>query len=189
MNRTADHTSIAQADWEYIPGYLSRACADRLLNWLTNNVNWQSEQIQLFGQQRQVPRLVAWFGDGGCSYRYSKLEHPGIGWPSPLLALRDDIGKTLACDQNFVLLNRYRNGSDSMGWHADDEPTMGPTTASLSLGSTRRFLIRPQAGQSSARLDLEHGSLLVMKSHLRHCLPKSTRPLAERINLSFRSFI
>jgi alkylated DNA repair dioxygenase AlkB len=197
VNRSAEHlgvmpakrASIAQAGWEYVPGYLGGNDADRLLYWLLNEVRWRSEHIQLFGQRRRVPRLVAWFGDAGCSYRYSNTEHSGSGWPWQLEALRDEIGRTVACHQNFVLLNRYRNGSDSMGWHTDDEPMVGQTVASLSFGSTRRFLIRPQVGQPSAKLDLEHGSLLLMNSNLRHCLPKSARPLDERINLSFRSFV
>jgi alkylated DNA repair dioxygenase AlkB len=95
---------------------------------------------------------------------------------------------------NSVLLNLYRNGRDSMGWHADDEPELGPAPAiaSVSLGALRRFRLRPRAGLVHAplSLDLPHGSLLLMRGptqqHWQHALPKTARPVGPRLNLTFR---
>jgi alkylated DNA repair dioxygenase AlkB len=87
---------------------------------------------------------------------------------------------------NFVLLNRYRSGADSMGWHTDNEPMASDVLASLSLGAERRFLLRHPTVDGSVPLLLEHGSLLLFDRNLPHSLPKTARSLGERINLSFR---
>jgi len=179
--------SIAQGSWQYVPGYLDGGQADRLLSWLLRKVSWQTEEIFLFGQKRQVPRLVAWFGDAGCCYRYSHIDHPCTGWPQPLMPLTEKVGNTVGARPDFLLLNRYRSGSDSMGWHADDEEMVGHVISSISLGCTRRFLIRTEPGRAATKLDLEHGSLLLMDRRLPHCLPKTKRPIGERVNLSFRT--
>ena len=89
-------------------------------------------------------------------------------------------------DSNFVLLNRYRDGSDSMGWHRDDEPELTGPVASLSLGVTRRFHMRAERKTRTQHIDLEHGSLLILDRRTTHALPKTKRKLGERINLTFR---
>jgi alkylated DNA repair dioxygenase AlkB len=95
-----------------------------------------------------------------------------------------------------VLANRYRDGRDAMGWHSDDEPELGPAPviASVSLGASRRFVLkhRDDPAQKLA-LELDHGSLLVMagatQRHYKHALPRTARPVGERINLTFRHIL
>jgi alkylated DNA repair dioxygenase AlkB len=115
-------------------------------------------------------------------------------WSAELDALRDRVGDACGTRFDSVLANLYRDGRDSMGWHSDDEPELGPAPviASISLGATRRFVLKQRRdGASPLSLDLPHGSLLVMSGetqrNYRHALPRSARVLAPRINLTFRT--
>ncbi len=170
----------------YLPGFLEPAAASRLFGWLCGSVLWEHETVHLYGQERTVPRRIAWFGDDGLDYRYSGRSHEARRWPRPLATLRDDIATQLGARPNFVLLNRYATGSDSMGWHRDDEDGCASRIASLSLGATRAFLVREAGADRSRRLLLEDGSLLLFDGTDRHALPKTRRPVGERINLTFR---
>ena len=170
----------------YLPDYLPSAEADRLLSTLRDEVSWEQERIQLFGQARAVPRLVAWQGDRGLCYRYSGVDHRTEGWHPALEALRTRLAMELHERFDFLLLNRYRDGKDSMGWHRDDEAMVGSLIASFSLGAPRRFLYRPSGQPPSEALILEHGSLLLFDRHIPHALPKSRKAQGERINLTFR---
>jgi alkylated DNA repair dioxygenase AlkB len=100
--------------------------------------------------------------------------------------VRTRIERELGQTPNFVLLNRYCTGADSMGWHRDDEAGCTGDIASLSLGAERTFLLRPDGACRSTRLILEHGSLLIFDGRMRHALPKTRRVLGERVNLTFR---
>jgi alkylated DNA repair dioxygenase AlkB len=108
--------------------------------------------------------------------------------------LRTRLEKASGGSFNSVLLNLYRDGVDSMGWHSDDEPELGerPVIASVSLGATRRFRLRhkTRADLEPVVVDLEHGSLLIMKGETqrfwKHQLPKSRRVSEPRLNLTFR---
>lgn len=170
----------------YRAGFLTSAEADDLMAWLQGSVAWQTESIVLFGKRRPVPRLVSWFGDSGLNYRYSGQPHCCSGWPSELAGLRAKVGAQLSVTPNFLLLNRYRNGADSMGWHRDDEAGLGAQIASVSLGAPRSFLLREANASRSQALKLEHGSLLLFDGRTSHALPKTRRPVGERINLTFR---
>jgi alkylated DNA repair dioxygenase AlkB len=135
---------------------------------------------------------MAWYADAGVRYRYSGLQLDAVPLPQALHALRRQLERDIGREFNSVLLNAYRNGDDSMGWHADNEPELcaQPVIASLSLGEQRRFRLRPRAGGASLGLDLEHGSLLLMQgssqSCWQHAVPKTRRPVGLRINLTFR---
>lgn len=163
------------------------------LDELTSGIDWQQHRLRLFGREVMAPRLSAWHGDAGCYYRYSGLRLA----PQPLTPLlqrmRSTISDLTGVDFNCVLLNLYRDGADSMGWHADDEPELGadPDIGSVSLGATRRFLLRHRRDRSHRLgVDLEHGSLLVMKApmqrHWQHSVPKTRRVLGPRLNLTWR---
>jgi alkylated DNA repair dioxygenase AlkB len=175
----------------YLADYLKAAEATELLIWLLDRAPWRQETLRMFGREVAAPRLTGWYGDAGIAYRYSGVTHHACGgWPERLDRLRDALSVDLDAPFNFVLLNRYRHGRDSMGWHADDElELMGPI-ASVSLGATRRFLVRASGATCSTKFDLEHGSVLVMpageQQRSRHALPKTARPVAERVNLTFR---
>lgn len=168
--------------FRYLPESLHDA--DAVMRWCTNGPSWQHENIRLFGRLVRVPRMVAWYGDPGIRYGYSGLQHAAEGWPKPLSALREELTERLGMNWNFVLLNRYRDGRDWMGWHRDDEKEMRGPVASVSLGATRRF--RLQDGDERYHLDLEHGSVVVFDGRLRHTLARTSKSVGERFNLTFR---
>jgi alkylated DNA repair dioxygenase AlkB len=178
--------------FDYRPGWLSSDRAAELLRQLRAEVAWGQPEIVMFGRSVAQPRLVAWQADPGVAYRYSGLTLEATPWHPQVDALRDRLSKSLETRFNSVLLNAYRSGADSMGWHADDEPELGPEPliASVSLGETRRMRVKPAAGGSSVGWDLHSGSLLVMsgrsQADYRHAIPKTRRPVGLRINLTFR---
>ena len=118
----------------------------------------------MFGREVDSPRLSCWIGDPEAVYTYSRTRFVPHPWPASLLPLRERLSDELGVAFNSVLANLYRDGRDRMGWHSDDEPELGPrpVIASVSLGATRRFSLKPRAGGASRHLDLPHGSLLVM---------------------------
>ena len=182
------------ADLLFDPAFLPTSEAGRLLAQLTEEVAWEQRSIRLFGQEVPQPRLTAWYGDPAARYTYSGLSWEPRPWTPALLNLRHRLEAATSARFNSVLLNHYRDGRDSMGWHSDDEPELGPAPAiaSLSLGATRRFRLRPRAGLAHPPfgLDLPHGSLLLMRGptqqHWQHALPKTARPVGPRLNLTFR---
>ena len=176
---------------DYQPEFLPRDEASRFLEALWTGLEWSQKEIVLFGRRVMQPRLTAWYGDTGVTYRYSGLTLHPLAWHPVLLEIRERIESFTDQRFNAVLANAYRDGSDSMGWHRDDEAELGrqPVIASVSLGDERRFLVRENQGPPSA-LVLEHGSLLVMKGDFqrryRHALPKTRRQAGLRINLTYR---
>lgn len=172
----------------YKRDFLTCKEADDWLRWLceAGNVSWRQESFRIFGRDVVAPRRLAWCGDRGLNYRYTGIDHPAEGWPSELAALRERI-QTFASQQfNFLLLNRYADGRDYMGWHRDDEVGCAGNIASLSLGARRRFRFESESSGSRQHIDLEHGSLLLFDGRQKHCLAKTARPTQERINLTFR---
>lgn len=177
--------------FRYCPDFLAEDTAWRLFYLLGGEFTWARERLHLYGRTVTVPRLLAWSGDAGLNYRYAGADHVCTGWAEALLPLRRQVEAHAGQPFNLVLLNRYRTGADCMGWHTDDEPGLGTAVASLSLGAERRFLVRPPGGSAagtvrSQRLDLAHGSLLLMDGSVPHALPRTRKPVDERINLTFR---
>lgn len=168
-----------------------------LLGRLRDEVDWRQESITLFGKTHPQPRLICWMGDPGCRYRYSGKWWEPQGWHPLVASLRDRAGALADARFNSVLLNYYRDGQDSMGFHADDETELGsrPVIASLSLGAERvmHWRHRHDRGEPTHRLPLGDGSLLVMggdtQANWNHAIPKRRVPLGPRINLSFRTII
>lgn len=179
-------------DVAYTSGFIGRPEASRMLDRLWKELSWRQETITLYGRRVRQPRLTAWCGDPGAVYRYSGLTLEPLPWHPELLKLRDRLERKLGGAFNSVLANAYRNGGDSMGWHADDERELGarPVIASVSLGEERRFLLRKRGDNRSKGLVLEHGSLLVMKGdcqrNYQHSLPRTARDIGLRINLTYR---
>ena len=184
---------LANAELGLDPAWLTRTEADGLFDALLTGIAWEVHRIRMFGREINAPRLSCWLGDPGAAYVYSRTRYEPNPWPAALRPVRERLREALGIEFNSVLANRYRNGGDAMGWHSDDEPELGlrPVIASVSLGATRRFGVksRAQAGDHLA-LDLPHGSLLVMsgetQTHYRHSLPRTSRAVGERINLTFR---
>ena len=176
----------------YYPDFLTLEEQRKLFTVCVQRIHWHSESLQIFGQQHDVPRLVAWIGDAGAEYTYSGILHQPSEWLPELIALKAAVEQRAETAFNALLANRYRHGQDSIGWHADNEPELGlkPVVASVSLGATRVFKIRTNASKQVQTLHLASGSLLVMQagfqSLYQHCLAKTKKTVGERINLTFR---
>lgn len=186
-------TDISDADVRHVPGWLPGGQADVLQQALQAEIPWETHRIRMFGNWVDSPRLSCWIGDPEARYRYSGAEFVPHPWPLQLSALRDRLQLEGVGRFNSVLLNRYRGGTDYMGWHSDDEPELGPAPliASLSLGAARRFLLRRRDDPArKAEYLLGHGDLLLMggqtQRYYQHALPKMARVQGERINLTFR---
>lgn len=184
------------ADVAWDPRWLAAGEADALYRHLLDDVPWETHRIRLFGRLVDSPRLSCWIGDPGARYRYSGTLFEPHPWPLRLQALRSRLADALGVGFNSVLANRYRDGRDAMGWHRDDERELGaaPVIASISLGATRRFRLKADdPAVPPLSLDLPHGSLLVMRgqtqARFRHALPRTARPVGERINLTFRRIL
>ncbi len=165
-----------------------------LMNALQEEIPWKQEHIKLFGKTHPTPRLTAWHGDTHCVYKYSGVVNQPFPWTPSLLTIKTRIeslsnGATFNC----VLLNFYRDGSDKMGWHSDDEKELGPnpSIASVSFGATRRFDFKHKTeARNKFSIHLESGSLLLMQGemqhHWLHQIPTQKRIQEPRINLTFR---
>jgi alkylated DNA repair dioxygenase AlkB len=165
--------------------------ADRLLDQLVGSIAWRQEIATIMGRRMPIPRLTAWHGEAG--YVYSGIAMQPAAWTPPLLELKRCAEAHAGQAFNSVLLNLYRDGRDSVSWHADNEPGLGrnPVIASISLGATRRFQLKHRRRDERVAIDLTHGSCLLMagttQHHWLHQLPKTARPVGPRINLTFRS--
>jgi alkylated DNA repair dioxygenase AlkB len=173
---------------------IQHACApaeaDQLFEELMRVTAWRQETATVMGRRVPIPRLTAWHGEAG--YVYSGIRMEPAAWNEPLLELRTVAERLAGQPFNSVLLNLYRDGRDSVSWHADNEPGLGPepVIASISLGAVRRFQLRHRRRRERIGIDLPHGSCLIMagaiQHHWLHQLPKTARPVGRRINLTFR---
>lgn len=194
MSADPQRIALADADVRYQPDWLPEAAADVLLRALIDEIRWTQHHVRIFGRELPSPRLSAWIGDPGAAYTYSRVRHEPLPWTPALAVLRARLRAESGVDFNSVLANRYRDGRDSMGWHADDEPELGPAPviASVSLGATRQMRFRRRSGDGSAPVAfaLEHGSLLWMAGRTQqlyqHAIHKTRTEVGERINLTFR---
>ena len=160
---------------------------------LGQSLAWEQPLVTVYGKQHRTPRLTCWVADPGCSYRYSGLQQVIHPWTAELETLRQLLLDQLGVRFNSLLLNRYRDGADRMGWHADDEPELDEQApiVSLSLGAARDLRFRPRRGDAAPfAIHLADGDLLVMdppsQRHWQHALPPRARVQQERINLTFR---
>ena len=184
---------LPDADITYWRNFLDQTHADELFEKLSSNTSWRSETITIYGKQHLVPRLSCWMADDGLDYSYSNMTMAATPWSDTVLNIKSLLESKLALSFNSVLINYYRDGRDSNGWHADNEPELGshPVIASISLGGQRDFQLRNIEDKSRKHsMSLEHASLLVMQgdtqSRWQHHIPK--RAKAEpRINLTFRT--
>jgi alkylated DNA repair dioxygenase AlkB len=194
------------------PAWLAPSAAAELLERLQLEVPWKQEAITIYGRRHLLPRLTCWMADPGCGYSYSGLANAIEPWSPAAAELREALQVLTGWRFNSLLLNRYRDGRDAMGWHADDEPELEPTApiASLSLGAPRDFRLRPQpsprnraAVASDAcqlpvgfgdctpfNIPLQNGDLLLMEPPTQlwwqHALPRRLRLQQQRLNLTFR---
>jgi len=192
---TVENQTIIELDatskLHHIESFINPAQADRLYQHCMQSFPWEQSEIQLFGKCIPIPRLNAWYGDAG--YTYSGTSFEANEWTIELLNIKRQIEQASHLTLNSVLANLYRDGNDSMGWHSDDEKSLGrnPQIASLSLGATRRFLLRDKKTKKQKKeILLSSGSLLLMlgevQSNWQHSLPKVAKVRDPRINLTFR---
>lgn len=165
-------------------------CYQRLLE----EVQWRQDTIMMYGRPVKIPRLNAWYGDADADYSYSGLQLAPLPWTPTLQSIREAVEAHLNQRFNSVLANLYRDGNDSVAWHSDDEPELGPAPliASVSLGEARTFQLRHRRNKALGihRMVLQPGSLLVMRGETQrfwhHQVPKQRAVTAGRINLTFR---
>jgi alkylated DNA repair dioxygenase AlkB len=197
MNEIQSSMNILPVNGElFLSNLIQKQDADDLLSELILDTPWKQEGMWMFGKYVDFPRLTAWYGDEGKTYEYSGLKNIPLPWTSTLHLLKSNIEAYLGVPFNSVLMNYYRNGNDSMGWHSDDEKELGanPYIASLNLGATRKMQFRHKK-QKELKLEVElvHGSLLVMSGeiqhHWQHQIPKQKKVMEPRINLTFRCIL
>ena len=191
MNATPERLDLADAEVWLHKGVFPPSLAADHFDDLRRQLDWQEATITLFGKPVKSPRLSAWYGD--VPYCYSGLTWPACPWPAILEPIRDKAETLAGTSFNGVLANLYRDGRDSMGWHADDEPELGPdpVIASVVFGADRRFVMRHKLDKSrKIEVPLGNGDLLVMGTgvqiHWMHAVPKTAKTVGARINLTFR---
>jgi alkylated DNA repair dioxygenase AlkB len=194
-------TNLLSKDGEvyHIPNYYTPQQSKMFMGALKDKVKWQQDKIKMYGKDHNIPRLTSWYSLGGLSYTYSginmspnkidfdelSLIHSGLIGMLNLIGINESL--------NSVLLNLYRDGKDSVSWHQDDESELGinPTIVSLTFGATRVFKLRHKESKLTIDVPLSEGSLLIMtgetQHHWEHSVPKTTKELGQRINLTFRT--
>lgn len=166
--------------------FLPSEIANQHFVGLLDHCQWE-QKPGIFGHMQ--PRLIASYGDSGITYKYSGVLNVALPWTATLLEIKRKI-EAVQGAYNYCLLNLYRSGSDSMGWHADDEPEMGSVIGSLSLGATRKFRIRHNVTRETKTFLAGNGTLIIMAGTMQqfwqHEVPKTKQNVGERINLTFR---
>jgi alkylated DNA repair dioxygenase AlkB len=174
------------------PNWLDGERADAMLSQAISDIDWRSDVIRIAGKIIPIPRLQQWFGDPKTSYTYSNIRLQAVQFPNWIDKLREQIEIESGERFNRALVNYYRDGSDSVDWHADDEAELGfePLVASLSLGAERVFQLRRNVTQERLDISLPHGSLLVMgagiQTYWQHRIAKTKKVEQPRVNFTFR---
>jgi alkylated DNA repair dioxygenase AlkB len=180
---------------EYLGPLFDPSDSDALFTTLRSTIQWQNDQVILFGATRTLSRKVAWHGDDSFTYSYSGTSKTASPWIPELCQIKERVEKSAGTTFNSCLLNLYHDGTEGMGWHSDDEKTLGenPVIASVSLGAERIFKLKHRESKEVVSVLLEHGSLLVMKGATQHywvhAMPKTKKITTPRINLTFRRFL
>lgn len=177
----------------YYRDFLDPVRADACFKRLKNEVPWQQDDIKVFGKVYAQPRLTALYANNEKPYSYSNITMYPHKFDDLLMELKQGVEKVSGVKFTSCLLNLYRDGRDSNGWHADNEKELGgnPVIASVSLGATRFFHLKHRDDKNiKYKLPLEHGSLLIMKGatqhHYLHQIAKTKKEVGNRINLTFR---
>lgn len=193
---TTNRLDLPDADILYFPDFLREARADAYFKHFIEDVPWQQDDIKVFGKVYPQPRLTALYGNNGKPYSYSNITMQPHEFSDDLLNIKKQIETKTGVVFTTCLLNRYRHGKDSNGWHADNEKELGrnPVVASITLGQERYFHLKHRTHKNlRQKLLLKHGSLLLMQGatqhHWLHQIPKTARPIGERINLTFRVIV
>ena len=176
-------------------GYLSHSEADALFDGLLSAIPWKQRSLKLMGRTLEEPRLTCWLAGPGHWYEYTGSILQPDPFPEALIPIMERLRADTGHPINSALANMYRDGSDGVGWHADNERFFppDPPVVSLTLGQTRRFLLRHRKTKDTLEWHLGHGDLLVMEGatqrHYVHSVPKTKQPCDRRINLTFRCYL
>jgi alkylated DNA repair dioxygenase AlkB len=185
--------NVPDATIEYYPDFFDKVRSNELFAKLRDEIPWKQDEITVYGKTHPQPRLTALFGNEGKSYAYSNVVMQPHNWNALLMFIKNELEEV--CTENFttVLLNFYRDGKDSNGWHADNEKELGrdPIIASISFGAERTFHLQHNTlKEQKLKINLEHGSLLLMtgttQHFWKHQIAKTAKPVGPRINLTFR---
>ena len=180
---------------QYFGPVFSSAEAQRHQNALTETIEWKHDEIIMFGKRLTTTRKVAWYGDKQYLYTYSGITKQALLWTPELKELKALVEKLSGDTFNSCLLNLYHDGNEGMSWHSDDEKMIrkDSTIASVSFGAERKFSFKHKQTGETVSLNLENGSLLLMKgtcqTHWLHALPKTRKITTPRINLTFRTIV
>lgn len=178
---------------DYLPEFFSEPESSLIFDQLLRSLDWQSDQIMMFGKLITTKRKVAWVGDPDCSYTYSGVKKNPQTWTSDLLKIKESIEKLSDSSFNSCLLNLYHGGDEGMGWHSDDEKELDAQSSivSVSFGANRKFSFRHKLDKEKISLTLESGSVLMMQpptqEYWSHSLLTTKVATLPRINLTFRS--
>ena len=191
------HYDLPDADVILFENIFSKQESQNHYQNLIDNIQWRQDKIKIFGKLLEQPRLTAFYGDTNKEYAYSGIVMKPIGWNEELLFIKERVEEIAKINFTSVLLNYYRDGKDSMGWHSDDEKELGqtPVIGSVSFGESRVFQMRHKFRKDIKKVDiaLTNGSLLLMKGTTQHFwqhqIPKTKKELESRINLTFRVIV
>jgi len=182
--------NLQDGDVRIQQGFLSPGVSADLFFILYKETPWKTRQIELYGKTYDQPRLIAWYGNPEATYSYSGVMFQPLAWTETLLRVKQLVEIETRATFNSVLLNLYRNQNDSISLHSDDEFGLNPTIASLSLGESRKFVLKHKTEKRTVRFCLHSGDLLLMQGetqqHWKHGIDKSRKPCGARINLTFR---
>lgn len=185
-------TVIENGEYIFYTNFFTKSESDILLKGLQKNIVWKQESMNMYGKKIDFPRLTAWYGNNDKPYYFSGITLQPLPWTNEIYEIKNKIEKIAKTEFNSVLLNLYRNGNDSISWHTDAEKELGinPVIASVNFGATRKFQLRHIKTKEKIEIELTHGSLLIMQSELQHFwqhqVPKTSIPVGERINLTYR---
>jgi alkylated DNA repair dioxygenase AlkB len=183
---------IENGEYIFYPNFFSKAESDTLIKGLRINIVWKQESMNMYGRKIDFPRLTAWYGNNDKPYSFSGITLQPLPWTSEIIEIKSKIEQQAKIEFNSVLLNLYRDGNDSISWHTDAEKELGinPIIASVNFGATRKFQLRHIKTKEKLEIELTHGSLLIMQGELQHFwqhqVPKTSKQVGERINLTFR---
>jgi len=182
-----------QSEITFWPSWLGSTAADDLLAIAIDQVAWRQDNIHIAGKSIPIPRLQNWYGDPTTSYTYSRIKLQAVAFPPWMEILRRRVERQTGNCFNRTLVNYYLDGQDSVDWHADDEFELGPEPiiASVSLGQERAFLLRHKTTKERLKINLPHGSLMMMgpgiQEHWHHSVAKDKNVVGPRINFTFRN--
>lgn len=183
---------IENGEFVFRANYFTAIESNKFFDSLQRTIQWKQESMNMYGKKIDFPRLTAWYGDNDKPYSFSGIKLQPQPWTTEIIDIKSRIEPECHVKFNSVLLNRYRNGNDSISWHTDAEPELGknPVIASVNFGATRKFQLRHTKTKEKVEIELTNGSLFIMSGELQHFwqhqVPKTSKPVGERINLTFR---